>query len=78
MNNHPAFEKDLEKTLAEDQDGSFLHELQRSLASYGAAIEGHMSAGLSSEEFTRWKNLQRAVEAASEVSRKIREELLDA
>lgn len=78
MNNHPVLEMDFEKSLKEDRDGSFLHELQRSLTAYCFAIEQHISTGLSSEEFARWKNLKTAVETATGVSEKLREDFQDA
>lgn len=77
MNNHPALGMDFEKSLREDRDGGFLQDLQRSLAAFSSAIERHISTGLTSEEFSRWKGLQTAVETASVVSEKLREDFLD-
>jgi hypothetical protein len=68
MSNHDVLEMEFEQNLKDDVNGRFLQELQKSLFEYAFAIERHISTGLSSEEFARWKNLQAAVETASVVS----------
>ena len=72
MNAYPALETELEKSLRDDKDGTFLKEFQRSLRDFVAAVELHTRDGLSMEHFLQWRELQKSAEAAGELAEEIR------
>ncbi|MDB5104439.1 MAG: hypothetical protein JWP91_2128 [Fibrobacteres bacterium] len=72
MNDHPALETELEKSLRDDHDGAFLRDFQRSLRDFVAAVERHTRDGLSMEHYLQWRDLQKSAEAAGELAEEIR------
>jgi hypothetical protein len=71
MNKYPALETELEKSLREDKDGTFVKEFQRSMREFVAAVEHHTRDGLSMEHFLQWRGLQKSAESAGEVAEEV-------
>lgn len=74
---YPVFEAELEKSLREDSEGKFLHEVQRSLREYIAAVEIHMRSGLDATHYVQWRDLQKAAETASQAAEEVHQLLHD-
>jgi hypothetical protein len=77
MKEHPALEAELEKTLREDPGGTFLTEFHGSLHAFVAAVDAHLRGGLTSEEYRKWGDLQRAAGIAAQVAEEVHQRMHD-